>query len=361
MTMTTPESASSTAPTSWGIISVIIMAVIGIVVYALSPSSNEPINEKRIITNSAANSQHDKVTESISKKHIAIKEIEINKNGGSDITESRDENSNNQILENKAQTLSFDSMKGENSAAEIPESASQSANPTPHLNNSDNWLIKQLIQYVPDEALHSLVVKNDTARKLVVFIDNFAQGIVAYQHSPLAKVPQPFKVKPIESISVDSIPVEPMPVDPVPVAAAPNQQTSQTVPIVKQLKAEQNYIAATNNTERFSPYIDLFLAIDNQRLVDWYKQLLPLLNQAYQELGYEEQFFTDTVHLAIGRITTFDMPKNASTLIQPHVMYKYRDKSIEALPDAEKLLIRLGDENLSKLQDKLKQISQLLY
>jgi hypothetical protein len=41
-------------------------------------------------------------------------------------------------------------------------------------------------------------------------------------------------------------------------------------------------------------------------------------------------------------------------------MYKYADPELEALPDAQKLLLRMGPDNILKLKTKLQQIQSAL-
>lgn len=47
-------------------------------------------------------------------------------------------------------------------------------------------------------------------------------------------------------------------------------------------------------------------------------------------------------------------------LIQPSVMYKYADPEIESLDDAEKLMLRIGKENLLILKGVILDVQQHL-
>ena len=47
-------------------------------------------------------------------------------------------------------------------------------------------------------------------------------------------------------------------------------------------------------------------------------------------------------------------------LVAPSAMYKFADPELEALPDAQKLIMRMGPDNILKLKTKLQQIQSAL-
>ena len=53
---------------------------------------------------------------------------------------------------------------------------------------------------------------------------------------------------------------------------------------------------------------------------------------------------------AIDRVLDVKIPNESATLVQPSVVYIYQQQSIEALPAADKFLLRLGKENLLQLK-----------
>lgn len=196
----------------------------------------------------------------------------------------------------------------------------------PELNESDAWLQTKLPELTWRTELLNLVIDEDMIRRFVVFTDNFAQGNLAYEHSPF------------------TLPKNKFDVDESKATFEGNQNVWQ-------------WNVATS--KRFNLYIDLLRSIDSTSLVDWYFEVKPLVDEAYGELGYEDDF-TSTLQDAITRVLDMELPKSSMALTRPSVMYKYQDKELEALPDSDKLLLRLGKENLLIIKSILLEINEKL-
>jgi len=198
--------------------------------------------------------------------------------------------------------------------------------PLPQLDMSDAWLQTKLPELTWRTELLKLVIDEDMIRRFVVFTDNFAQGELSYEHTPF--------VLPKNKFSVDENNVS--------------------------IERKQNvWQWNPDSSKRFNLYIDLLRSIDSSSLVDWYFEVKPLVDQAYNELGYEDDF-TLTLQDAITRVLDMELPKSSMALIRPSVMYKYQDKELEELADSEKLLLRLGKENLLIIKSILLEINEKL-
>jgi len=198
-------------------------------------------------------------------------------------------------------------------------------NPLPLLNDSDSWMQEKLKTMTWRKELLKLIIDEDMIRRFVVFTDNFAQGQLAYEHSPVVQ----------------------------PQSAFSGIET-------KEFTKENGKIWRWDekSSRRFSLYIDLLRSFDSESLVSWYMELKPLIDQAYSELGYEGDDFTETLQAAITRVLDMEIPKQPIEIIRPSVMFHYKDPKIEALDDADKLLLRLGKENLLVLKSVLLEISE---
>jgi len=194
----------------------------------------------------------------------------------------------------------------------------------PTLDESDLWLQEKLPTITWRKELLKLVINEDMIRRLVVFTDNFAQGMIAYEHSPL--------VKPTSSFSAREI-----------------IENGTTL-----IKWDET------SSRRFSLYVDLLRSVDSEELVSWYFELKPLIDQAYQELGYPGENFTDIMQDAITKVLDMELPKERLELIRPSVMYQFKNKEIEKLDDVDKLLLRLGKENLLVLKSVLLEFNEKL-
>jgi hypothetical protein len=212
----------------------------------------------------------------------------------------------------------------------------------PLLDDSDDWLKIKLPEITWRKELLQLIIDEDMIRRFVIFTDNFAQGIIAYEHSPFI-LPNTKFTPEIDSVSFQNIVYQ------------PEQNASQSPLPVKQNVWQWN----ENSSRRFSLYVDLLRSMDSENLVQWYSEIKPLIDEAYSELGYEDDF-TNTLQDAITRVLDMELPKSSMALIQPSVMYKFADPELEALPDTDKLLLRLGKGNLLVMKSVLLELHEKL-
>ena len=208
----------------------------------------------------------------------------------------------------------------------IEETSVEQTNVTlPLLDESDTWIQEKLPELTWRNELLSLLITEDMIRRFVVFTDNFSQGLLAYEHSPF--------IKPETKFSLDE----------------------------KMLVAGEKRVWQWDNktSERFDRYVDLLRSIDSSTLVNWYFEAKPLIDEAYLELGYDEDF-TYTLQEAITRVLDMELPKSSMALTRTSVMYKYQDPALEALNDSDKLLLRMGKENLLIIKSVLLEINEKL-
>lgn len=194
----------------------------------------------------------------------------------------------------------------------------------PTLDESDSWFTTKLPDLTWRKELLKLMVTDDIIRRFVVFTDNFSQGTLAYEHTPLVTPNVKFTAIEVESDN------------------GAKWQWDES------------------STRRFTLYVDLLRSMDSEMLIQWYIELKPLIDQAYSELGYPDDDFTEVLHGAITKVLDMEIPKAQPELERPSVMYKYKDESLESLDDAEKLLLRLGKENLLVIKSVLLEINEKL-
>jgi hypothetical protein len=194
----------------------------------------------------------------------------------------------------------------------------------PTLNESDVWLQEKLPSFTWRKELLKLVIDKDMIRRFVVFTDNFAQGNLAYAHSPLIKPNAKFLANEVNN------------------------------------GASSDWKWDESATRRFTLYVDLLRSFDSETLVQSYFEMKPLIDQAYAELGYPDDNFTEVLHDAITKVLDMEIPKESLDLVRPSVMFRYKDEKIEALDAADKLLLRLGKENLLVIKSVLLEINERL-
>jgi hypothetical protein len=214
--------------------------------------------------------------------------------------------------------------------------------PLPLLDNSDDWLKLKLPEITWRKELLKLIIDEDMIRRFVVFTDNFAQGIIAYEHSPFI-LPNAKFTPEKDSANFQKT-----------IQKSDESSTDSSISI-KQNVWQWN----ENSSRRFSLYVDLLRSMDSENLVQWYSEIKPLIDEAYSELGYEDDF-TSTLQDAITRVLDMELPKSSMALIQPSVMYKFADPELEALPETDKLLLRLGKDNLLVMKSVLLELHEKL-
>lgn len=197
--------------------------------------------------------------------------------------------------------------------------------PLPELNQSDSWVQEKLSELTWRKELLRLMINEDMIRRFVVFTDNFSQGVLAYEHSPFINPKMPFTVV--------------------------NGKTD---------KGENALIWDENTYKRFSVYIELIRSFDSETIVQWYISLKPLIDEAYEELGYPDEDFTDVLRDAIVKVLDMELPQGVIELDRPSVMYRYKSEELESLDDSEKLLLRIGKQNLLVLKSALLEINDKL-
>jgi hypothetical protein len=101
--------------------------------------------------------------------------------------------------------------------------------------------------------------------------------------------------------------------------------------------------------------------------VDLYVRLYPLLQKAYEELGFPGRYFNDRVMAVIDLLLSTpetEMPlklrltevKGPIASLRPWVRYEFADPALESLSSGQKILLRVGPVNERRLKDKLAQI-----
>lgn len=227
---------------------------------------------------------------------------------------------------------------------ETPEAEEAPKVELPMLDNSDGWVKQKLSELTWRKELLRLVIDDDMVRRLVVFTDNFAQGLVSYEYSPLAKPQTKFSATDLTDKDADA-PTLPSNTD--------KEQNESAI-------TEQQWLWDDAQSARFKLYVDLLRSFEPEQLATWYFELKPLIDQAYAELGYEDQDFTEVLQDALVRVLDMEFPSDDVLLVRPSVMYKYADQELEQLPEADKLLLRVGKDNLLVIKSFLLEFSDAL-
>ncbi|MBW3531780.1 DUF3014 domain-containing protein [Shewanella oncorhynchi] len=192
--------------------------------------------------------------------------------------------------------------------------------PVPVLAESDAFVQQKALAMINNNVLSSSLVQQDLVRQFVVFVDNLAQGELTRKVSPLKGPEKLFSVSEITN------------------------------------KVYLN----PEGFHRYDAYVDSIAKMDEQGLITTYKQLTPLLEEAFTELGYSNAKFNDRMLQAIKMLLAAPIIEDPIELNSISVNYQFVDPNLEALPSAQKLLIRMGPENTRKLKVALRKIENQL-
>ena len=192
--------------------------------------------------------------------------------------------------------------------------------PIPSLAESDEFIHQKALAIINNNVVGSSLITQDLARQFVVFVDNLAQGELTRKVSPIKGPEKLFTVSEITN------------------------------------KVYLN----PDSYHRYDAYVTVIASMDEQSLMNTYKQLTPLLDEAFAELGYSNAKFNDRMLQAIKVLLAAPIIEDPIELNSMSVNYQFVDPNLEALPSAQKLLIRMGPENTRKVKIALRKLENQL-
>ena len=190
----------------------------------------------------------------------------------------------------------------------------------PALRDSDEWLRKKLKDLSPSRKLAEWLQLNDLIRRITAAVDNIAHGMSPRAHLKFLTPPKPFAV-------------------------------------VK--KGEEIYLNP-QSYRRYDLVADVFASLNAESAVRIFREAKPLFQEAYRELGYPNQDFQETLIQAIKELLGTPIVKGDIVLVQGVTTYQMADENLEDLDDAQKDLLRMGPQNMRKIQNKLREMALAL-
>lgn len=181
----------------------------------------------------------------------------------------------------------------------------------PALDESDPWLRERAGDLSPDPRWRAWLGEEGLVRRLVLAVVNVAAG---------------------------QSPAEPLAF----------LEPSDTFTVVQE--AGRTFV----DPESWRRYDDVVVAItslDARATARFYRGVAPLLDAAWLPLGFVERDFDEAVREALVVVLAAEVPTGQIELVQDGVVWAYADPELEALPPATKHLLRIGPDNLLRLQD----------
>lgn len=129
---------------------------------------------------------------------------------------------------------------------------------------------------------------------------------------------------------------------------------------------------AGRNGERYLPFVRFADGIEARRAVALYLRVYPLLQQAYEDLGYPGKYLNDRVVEVIDNLLATPTPAGPLAVKRFAAdggtsegrleggLYVYADPALEASSAGQKILLRMGRDNAAPLMAKLREIRALI-
>jgi len=108
---------------------------------------------------------------------------------------------------------------------------------------------------------------------------------------------------------------------------------------------------------RYDLVADAFSSLDAKAAVRIFREVRPLFQQAYRELGYPNQDFQETLIQAIRELLDTPVVQGDIAVVHAVTTYQMVDENLEDLDDAQKDLLRMGPQNIRKVQNKLREMA----
>jgi hypothetical protein len=116
---------------------------------------------------------------------------------------------------------------------------------------------------------------------------------------------------------------------------------------------EDEPLLGESNFKRYDTVFELVGTVDVEALARAYQHNYPLLQQAYEELGYPGRQFHNRALEVIDHLLETPRVSTPIALEQPHVLYKFADPALEGLSSGQKIMLRIGPENSAVARSKL--------
>jgi hypothetical protein len=145
-------------------------------------------------------------------------------------------------------------------------------------------------------------------------------------------------------------------VDKIAVGSSPTKELRPAAPSAKfqALGTGKTLRIDPASYDRYNALANVVDAIDPDGAARAYRRLHPLLQQAFDELGYTNLSFDERLARALGRLVDVPVPEGDVMLRATSVTFQFADPELEELSPAQKHLLRMGPHNMRLVQSKLR-------
>jgi hypothetical protein len=207
------------------------------------------------------------------------------------------------------------------------EGASAPTQPLPLVAEDDHAVREAVTELLGRDQVLSFLDMTDFARRVVATVDNLGREHAASRLWPVAPAPARFLV--VERDGVE-------------------------------------YIAGGNG-DRYNAFVRFATAIDSGAAVALYVRMYPVLQKAYEDLGYPGKYLNNRVVEVIDLLLQTPEPEAPIQLSlirvkgpiaekRPWLRYEYADPDLQSRSSGQKILLRMGLRNTAALKAKLRDL-----
>lgn len=120
-------------------------------------------------------------------------------------------------------------------------------------------------------------------------------------------------------------------------------------------------VIARANAARYAPYVEMLEAVELDRAVAAYRRFHPLLQQAYEDLGYPDREFDRRLVEVIDVLLVTPEPRGAVRVRlpefspevkpeRPWVLYEFTDPALQELTAGQRILLRMSAEQRQRVK-----------
>ena len=121
-------------------------------------------------------------------------------------------------------------------------------------------------------------------------------------------------------------------------------------------ETEAGLYIAPQSYARYDLQADVFASLDTRGTVQLYETLHPLIVEAYQDLGYDDDF-DETLALAVESLLEVPVVQGRVPLNRAVVTYEWGDPELEGLDASQRQFLRMGPRNVRMIQTKLRELA----
>ncbi|MBW2520210.1 MAG: DUF3014 domain-containing protein [Deltaproteobacteria bacterium] len=182
--------------------------------------------------------------------------------------------------------------------------------PLPELGQSDTLMTGVLTKLFQKQDIDRFFIIEHFVERCVILVDSLTRSQLPKTHLPVKKTPGAFSV----------------------------------------IESSGQLFTDSKNHLRYQPLIASFEALSQQDVIAVYARLYPLFQKAYNQLGYPDAYFNDRVVEVIDHLLATPEVNEPIELVRPKYYYQFADPQLEALSSGQKVLLRIGPENASRLK-----------